>query len=410
MTQHHSKPQLVVLGEDWGQHPSSTQHLIKRLLPDYQVLWVNSIGLRRPRFNLRDITRIVRKLGAVVQRAAPASQLAPSQSQSQSQGQHQVQAQQTPEILPPLALPLPGSRLAGKINGHWLAAQIRRRLPKLDRPLLWISLPSAVDLIGKLGERAVIYYCGDDFSALAGVDHQAIAHCEARLVAQADLILVASPALASRFPPHKTRLLSHGVDLDLFMPPQPRPADLPCGRPIAGFYGSLSEWIDVPLLADTARALPHWDLVLIGPKQTDLSALEGIPNIHLLGPRPHHTLAAYAQHWQVSLLPFVDNAQIRACNPLKLREYLAVGRPIVSTDFPALAGYRELVHLPRAGDNLAHAINQAACDGPRQNWFQANEWEALTEQGGRQGRQQRVAGQSWDDKAADLKSWLAAIC
>ena len=50
MTQHHSKPQLVVLGEDWGQHPSSTQHLIKRLLPDYQVLWVNSIGLRRPRF------------------------------------------------------------------------------------------------------------------------------------------------------------------------------------------------------------------------------------------------------------------------------------------------------------------------------------------------------------------------
>ncbi|MGL6417727.1 hypothetical protein ACSZMW_07635 [Aeromonas allosaccharophila] len=271
----HSLPQLVVLGEDWGQHPSSTQHLIKRLLPDYQVLWVNSIGMRCPRFTLHDLTRIGRKLGAVLRgaRHSGGQSVAPSDASR-------------PQVLPPLALPLPGSRLAGKINGHWLAAQIRRQLPELDRPLLWISLPSAVDLIGKLEERAVIYYCGDDFSALAGVDHHAIARSEARLVEKADLILAASPALASRFPPHKTRLLSHGVDLELFMPPRERPADLPSGRPIAGFYGSLSDWIDIPLLAETAAALPHWDLVLIGPVQTDIAPLKGIPNIHLLGPVP----------------------------------------------------------------------------------------------------------------------------
>ncbi|MGN4982985.1 glycosyltransferase family 1 protein, partial [Aeromonas dhakensis] len=59
-----AQPQLVVLGEDWGQHPSSTQHLIKRLLPDYRVLWVNSIGLRRPRLNVRDLGRLGRKLEA----------------------------------------------------------------------------------------------------------------------------------------------------------------------------------------------------------------------------------------------------------------------------------------------------------------------------------------------------------
>ncbi|MGL6164519.1 MAG: glycosyltransferase, partial [Aeromonas veronii] len=301
------------------------------------------------------------------------------------------------------------SRLAGKINGHWLAAQIRRQLPELDRPLLWISLPSAVDLIGKLEERAVIYYCGDDFSALAGVDHQAIAHCEARLVEKADLILAASPALASRFPPHKTRLLSHGVDLELFMPPRERPADLPSGRPIAGFYGSLSDWIDIPLLAETAAALPHWDLVLIGPVQTDISPLKGLPNIHLLGPRPHHTLAAYAQHWQVSLLPFVDNAQIRACNPLKLREYLAAGRPIVSTDFPALDGYRDQIQLPHDGESLAQAINRAAFDQPNPGWFQESGWEGLTRSEGRHTRQQQVALQSWDHKAAELNNWLKGL-
>ncbi|MEL3918229.1 glycosyltransferase [Aeromonas enteropelogenes] len=393
-----AQPQLVVLGEDWGQHPSSTQHLIKRLLPDYRVLWVNSIGLRRPRLNVRDLGRLGRKLGAVLRRPAKGKSQAPA-----------IQSGPVPQVMPPLALPLPGSRLAGRINGHWLAAQIRRQLPELDQPLLWISLPSAVDLVGKLDERAVIYYCGDDFSALAGVDHEAIARCEARLVEKADLILAASPALASRFPPHKTRLLSHGVDIGLFMPPQPRPADLPSGRPIAGFYGSLSDWIDVPLLAETARALPHWDLVLIGPRQTDLSPLAGLPNVHLLGPRPHHTLAAYAQHWQVSLLPFVDNAQIRACNPLKLREYLATGRPVVSTDFPALDGYRALVHLPRPGDSLAQAIQRAALDAPNPGWFQRYEWEELTRHEGKAQRQQAVAQQSWDHRADELKSWLAGL-
>lgn len=388
-------PQLIVLGEDWGQHPSSTQHLIKRLLPDYQVLWVNSIGMRCPRLTLHDIGRMVRKVAARCQPAAVTAQHSGFPDRLQ--------------VLPPLALPLPGSSLAGRINGHWLAAQIRRQLPDLDKPLLWLSLPSAVDLVGKLGEQAVIYYCGDDFSALAGVDHQAIARCEARLVEKADLILAASPALASRFPPYKTRLLTHGVDLDLFMPPHARPADLPTGRPIAGFYGSLSEWIDIPLLAQTARDLPHWDLVLIGPVQTDLSPLKGIPNIHLLGPRPHHTLAAYAQHWQVSLLPFLDNAQIRACNPLKLREYLAAGRPVVSTDFPALDGYRELVHLPHSKDTLAEAINRAAFDQPRKAWLQESRWEALTASEGRSHRQQRVARQSWDHQAATLKQWLTGL-
>ncbi|PJG60145.1 glycosyltransferase [Aeromonas cavernicola] len=395
MTPSEKKPQLVVLGEDWGQHPSSTQHLIRRLLPDYQVLWVNSIGLRRPRFTLHDLTRMGRKLSAVLRRSA--------KTEISSEQHNQ------PQVLPPLALPLPGNRLAGKINGHWLAAQIRAQFPELDRPLLWLSLPSAVDLVGKLGERAVIYYCGDDFSALAGVDHQAVARSEATLVEKADLILAASPALASRFPPHKTRLLTHGVDLELFMPPQPRPTDLPRGRPIAGFYGSISDWIDLPLLAETAKALPHWDLVLIGPVQTDLSPLQGLPNVHLLGPRPHHALAAYAQHWQVSLLPFVDNAQIRACNPLKLREYLAVGRPIVSTDFPALEGFRELVHISTTASSLASAINQAAFDQTNPTWFQANEWETLTRHHGPQTRQSHVAQQSWDHKAGELKTWLAEL-
>ncbi|MFR9718285.1 glycosyltransferase [Aeromonas diversa] len=382
--------QLVVLGEDWGAHPSSTQHLIRRLLPDYRVLWVNSIGLRAPGW--RDLGRIGRKLGAASTRSAP---------QAIPEGL---------EVLAPLALPWHDQAWARRINGPWLASQIRRRAPWLEDPLLWLSLPSGIALAGHLAERALIYYCGDDFGALAGVDHAMARECEQELVARARLIIAASPALAARFPAHKTRLLPHGVDLDRFSTGGQRPADLPRGRPIAGFYGSLSSWIDVPLLAETARALPHWDLVLIGPHQCDLGALSGIANVHLLGPRPHAHLPAYLHHWQVSLLPFRDTPQIRACNPLKLREYLAAGKPVVSTDFPALDGYRErVVVAERTAEGLAEAITRAALDAPKGPWLERETWSALTQHPGRQLRRQQVSGECWGQRGETLRCWLHSL-
>lgn len=196
--------QLVVLGEDWGAHPSSTQHLIRRLLPDYRVLWVNSIGLRAPGW--RDLGRIGRKLCAAT---TDASSVTPPPGM---------------EVLSPLALPWHGQEWVRRVNGPWLARQIRRRAPWLERPLLWLSLPSAIALAGHLGEQAIIYYCGDDFGALEGVDHAMARECEQALVARA------SPALAERFPAHKTRLLPHGVDLDRFSAGGQRPADLPHRR------------------------------------------------------------------------------------------------------------------------------------------------------------------------------------
>ncbi|WP_368163476.1 glycosyltransferase [Aeromonas sp. R6-2] len=382
--------QLVVLGEDWGAHPSSTQHLIRRLLPDYRVLWVNSIGLRTPGW--RDLGRIGRKFCAATTDASPAA---------------------TPpgmEVLSPLALPWHGQEWVRRVNGPWLARQIRRRAPWLERPLLWLSLPSAIALAGHLGEQAIIYYCGDDFGALEGVDHAMARECEQALVARASLIIAASPALAECFPAHKTRLLPHGVDLDRFSAGGQRPADLPRGRPIAGFYGSLSSWIDLPLLAETARALPHWDLVLIGPHHCDLGALRGIANIHLLGPRPHAQLPAYLHHWQVSLLPFRDTPQIRTCNPLKLREYLAAGKPVVSTDFPALDGYREqVVVAERTPQGLAKAITRAALDAPQGPWLEADTWSVLTAHGGRSLRRQQVSDEGWTQRGETLKCWLHSL-
>jgi glycosyltransferase involved in cell wall biosynthesis len=337
-----TKTPIVVFAEDWGQHPSSTQHLIKCLLADRQIVWVNSLGLRRPRLTLRDGQRLLSKLRALFK----SKKTSPSIEKNQ------------PLLINPLAIPWPGNALCRIINKFLLSKQINQVLRQLniEKPLLWLSLPTAVDMIGVFNESASIYYCGDNFSALAGVDHDAVEKLEQELINKADLILTASSALCDKFSPIKSVCLPHGVDAEHFAKAQSRPLDLPSDKPIAGFYGSISEWIDIDLIYDTAKRLKHWNFIFIGPVQTNIKKLQSLDNIFFLGVKAHHQLPAYVQHWQVSLLPFIDNEQIRACNPLKLREYLAVGTPIVTTDFPALDGYRHLIQVVNGSIDFSNAI------------------------------------------------------
>ena len=138
--------------------------------------------------------------------------------------------------------------------------------------------------------------------------------------------------------------------------------------------------------------MPAWQFVLIGAIETDVSLLRALANVTFLGPRAHHELPRYAQHWQVSLLPFRDCAQIRACNPLKLREYLAAGRAIVTTDFPALDAYRSLVTVAHDGAAFVAAISAS-----------------LTARDQTDARRARVSTETWEARAADVASALAAL-
>lgn len=370
---------LVVFGEDWGSHPSSTQHLIARLARRRRVLWVNSIGLRRPRLAMADVRRLAHKLGAVAGRGGKAP--GPAAARPMPTG--------PVRILAPLAVPWPGSASAERANRMLLGRQVRRAMADagITRPILWTSLPSAISVVGSLDERAVVYYCGDDFGALSGVDHAPVLEMEQRLAARADLIVAASSVLAARFPADKVLLLPHGVDCSLFSTPAPAPSDLPQGR-VAGFYGSISDWLDVSMIARAARTLDNWTFVFVGPVRTDVSELTALPNIVFLGPRSHEELPGYVQHWDVALIPFRDTPQIRACNPLKLREYLASGTPIAATDFPALLPYEHLVSAIPPGGNLAEAIL------------------AAVGQGGAARRREAVAAEDWDARAATLDAAL----
>ncbi|KAA8667116.1 glycosyltransferase [Vibrio gigantis] len=338
---------LIVFGEDFGGLPSSTQHLVRHLAKQHKVLWVNSIGLRQPKFSAKDATRAFNKLFGKTK--------AVTQNMLDSDGHGNI------TIVNLKTIPAPSSKLSRKLAQQMMLRQLKPIIAELNlnAPILWTSLPTAVDLCGQLGESSVVYYCGDDFSALAGVDHQTVVQHESELIDKANLIFAASQNLMNKFPKCKTHLLPHGVDVNLFSTPVPRAKDLPSNhRPIAGFYGSLSKWLDYDMIAKVTAEMPEWDFVFIGPNELNNLMLPTFDNVHYLGPKPHHTLPSYSQHWDVSLLPFIDNEQIRACSPLKLMEYLAVSTPIVTTPFPAMVPYKNHVTSVESAEQMIEALNK----------------------------------------------------
>ncbi|WP_416900142.1 MAG: glycosyltransferase family 1 protein [Minwuia sp.] len=308
---------LIVFGEDWGAHPSSTQHLIRRIAADRDVLWVNSIGMRRPRLNRADARRAAAKLTAMARRGGDDGSPAPLA---------------TPErlrVASATAVSWPGSSIARRLNRALIPGSLKPHLARLgERPILWTSLPTAVDAVGQFGEQAVVYYAGDDFEGLEGVDHGPVGRMERELAAKADLIIAASDVIAAKFPAEKTVVLTHGCDLELFSTPASRADDVPGGAKVAGFYGSLADWLDYEMLQRVASLRPDWQFQFVGNVQSrspDLAALMALPNTRFRPAVPHAALPGYVQHWTAAILPFRDTPQIRACNPLKLREYLATG-------------------------------------------------------------------------------------
>ncbi|RJG42467.1 glycosyltransferase [Motilimonas pumila] len=382
---------MVVFAEDWHGLPSSTQHLIQHLAQERKVIWVNSIGLRKVGLNLTDMRRLWHKLRAL---------LKPNVN---TQGAFSKTCPTNMAVMNVLAIPLPSFMWLRHLNAKLIAFQVKHKCQQhgVFKPLLWLSLPSAVDLIGHLNEHKVVYYCGDDFASLAGVDHNIVPQRERALLQQSDLVVSASHFLTAKhqFSCKATcHTLVHGVDFELFIRSQPRPSDLPQDeRPIAGFYGSIEKWLNIELLIAVAKALPYWHFVFIGHVKTEVTQLAQLSNVHLLGEKNHRALPQYSQHWTASLLPFVYNRQIQACNPLKLSEYFAAGSPIISTQFNAALRHKSTGLVQFASDTASFIEALLAAEHLKQ-------WPAL-----KPAMQQQVAKQTWQHQADTLNLWLEAL-
>lgn len=133
-----------------------------------------------------------------------------------------------------------------------------------------------------------------------------------------------------------------------------------------GYYGSITSWLDFDLIRYLADARPDIRFLFIGRIETDVGDLFDIENIFHLPDQPHNELIQHASNWQVSLIPFLINDQIMACNPLKLREYLAIGKPIVSVSFPAVEEYSDIVNCANSREEMLTQLNTALSLRPSQ--------------------------------------------
>lgn len=366
---------IICIASDWSYDPTSKHHVMKRLAERNHIVWVNYHGSRRPQFSATDFAAAVGKLRRIIQgpsRAAP-----------------------NITVVTPLVVPVPGREAVARLNRRLLTRRIRRVLRELPpRPVqLWSFAPDVDFLCGQFDEECVVYYCVDEFSEFAGYDRRAILAAERRLASRADLLVTTSRALfeSKRALNANTILVPHGVDCahfgesrsdDVLIPEEI--AMLP--RPILGFWGLLQDWVDVELLAELATARPDWSIVLIGEAATDVSALKGLANVHLLGRRSYAALPGFAKGFDLGLIPFRINRLTAAVNPIKLREYLSAGLPVVSTPLPEVQRYGELVRVAERGSAFLQACQEALREGresdsaARQAAMLSETWAARVEE------------------------------
>lgn len=238
----------------------------------------------------------------------------------------------------------------------------------LDDYVLWFYTPMALPLAEGLAPRAIVYDCMDELSAFAGAPVD-LAERETELLERADLVFVGGRSLyeAKRHRHPRVRLFPSSVDTAHFAaaraPHEEPPHQAPIGRPRLGFYGVIDERMDMQLLRDVARLRPEWHVVLLGPVvKIDEAVLPRRPNIHYLGLKTYEELPAYLSGWDVAILPFARNEATRFISPTKTPEYLAAGRPVVSTSITDVVdpyGARGLVEIADDPEEFVAAVERA---------------------------------------------------
>lgn len=292
--------------------------------------------------------------------------------------------------------------------------QVREALGRLgmERPVVYMWHPSFADMLGQFDERLVVYHCYDeyyDFPGISDADRREIQRQEAAILARADIVFAASTSIYENKLRHNanTHLMRNGVNYPLFAtaqdPATPVPADVAdIRRPVIGCVTRIvDDYFDLHLIRQVFERRPDWSLVVVGPEDTrapdkrrELEALRRLPNVHLLGRRPQDSVPGYLKAFDVCLIayPMID-VVLHTESPLKMMEYLAAGKPIVSPRLPLLSYLGPVINFAGEVGEWVEAIEKAL----RENSAEMVE------------RRQAIAEESsWDRKAAFISGKLAA--
>jgi hypothetical protein len=352
-----SLPRDVILFStaDWDNpHWTNKQHLAVRLgRRGLRVLYVESLGLRRPRANRRDIGRIIRRAYRFLR------------------GPRHVAGGVW--LLSPLQIPYAGYAIVRRCNDTLLAIQIRlvRRWLGFGRSMVWLFNPLSWRVARTLRPALTVYQCVDDLGAVPGVVSEVIDQEEQHLLREADAVVVTSEPLLQLKGARARRVLlsENAVDYEHFNTPRRIPEWLDrLPRPRLGYVGALSDYkVDLSLLASLGERNPDWHIVLVGTigegdPDTSLTLLRGLPNVHILGPEPYSMVPGVLHGFDVCLLPNRLNRYTTAMFPMKFFEYCASGKPIVGTPLPSLRRYWGSCYLGSDIDGFERAIREALCE------------------------------------------------
>lgn len=361
----------IVFSDDWGRHPSSCQHLFKIISRDNKVLWVNTVGMRAPSAKKGyDWKRSAEK---IMSWFLPLKKINPNL-----------------HVFSPFMLPFQGSIFINFINNFSVINGIRliKFLLGIKNPIAWTTIPNVNQIVKKLGATAVIYNCTDDYSLWPGGNRSLIDTQEKDLLLKSDLVLASSESLKTKCLEYNknTFLFPHGVNVDHFRNADKKnlPRQLEnIPHPIAGFFGLLYEKINFDLIKKITETYKNMSIVLIGKQSINLDDLKNYPNIYLIGHIKYEQLPSFAIHFDVGLMPYVLDNEIAKSAPLKLKEYLTLGIPVVSVKVADVEKYSGLIQIANTDNDFIKKIDIA---------LKENTPELETK------RQETVKNESWQTK------------
>ena len=261
---------------------------------------------------------------------------------------------------------------------------------RLHDYLLWFSYYDSLGLDRTESTRFKVYDCIDDWSEFRQAYRDRLPEMEARLVKESQVVFATSRRLYEgkhRLNPH-TYLVPNGVDFEHFSRPAGLtvpPALQDVQHPTIGYSGAISWWVDLELVEAVARKRPDWSFVFVGPVKEGIR-LPRLANVRFVGQVPYEAVPSYLSVFDVCLIPFRQTRLIESVDPIKVYEYLATGKPIVSTPLPQVERFRPFVEIVE-GPNLEHAIEQALKDDSSDR---------------REARKGIAAENSWDRRFAEI--------
>ena len=380
----HGKSIICFGGEDWWyHHPHSKNHLMRRFArAGNRVIFVNSISMGlAPMKSGETLIRIKRKLKSYAKLART--------------------TEEGITVISPAVVPFYGNRAAAVANRQLLTAQISALAKRrgLRHPILWIAIPTAVEVVGRLNESLIIYHVSDKYDANT-MDHATdpafIRKLHERAIEAANLIFYSSRKLLDEATQglEKSYLLEQAVDFDHWAMIEKIPiveavSQIP--RPRIGYFGAIEPWlVDQELIRQAAQQRPDWNWIFIGNKSRGLE-IEGLPTVHFLPPVSYQDLPGYAAGFDVCVLPWNTEVPFTSYgSAIKVREYLASGKPVVISPLPEYESMSDVLRIARSRDQFLELVD-----------------DALHEQGSEKAnaRQQAVRNGTWDARA----EWVSGL-